>query len=369
MRKKILRKSRKRALKKASSFGSALQNFISLAYELISLPLVKPLLLTIASICLLLLFAPYILTKILPEADDIKDKLTPTPSFELIDVPATIDVYRTASGKTETIDFEEYVKGVVSGEMPSDFHAEALKAQAVAARTYSLARVMKAEKSGNPDTHPSAPLCDSTHCQVYRSPRELKEIKGSDWMNDGWGKICTAVDKTKGELLYYDDKLVQQALFHSSSGGKTENSEDVFASAVPYLVSVDSPYEDDATHQNEKNSVSIYEFAEKLKAKYPNISFGDINADNIKILSRSSGGRVEKMKIGKGIIEGRNVRDALSLPSANFTLEISTDTLTFTSTGSGHGVGMSQYGANGMAKKGYDYKKILSHYYSGTEVY
>ena len=188
-------------------------------------------------------------------------------------------------------------------------------------------------------------------------------------MKDGWKKICAAADSTKGELLYYKGELVEQALFHSSSGGRTENSEDVFTSAVPYLVSVDSPYESDATHQNEKNSFSVNEFSDIIRAKYPGIAFGDINASNIKIISRSSGSHVEKMKIGDGVIEGRSVREALELPSANFTVSISEDIITFTSTGSGHGVGMSQYGADGMAKEGYTYREILSHYYSGTEVY
>lgn len=333
------------------------------------LPVLKPLILITMVICLLLIPIPYLITKITPNDSSQNSSPEKKAEFKLAEVPDKIQVYRTSSKKTDTIDFEEYVKGVVSGEMPSNFELEALKAQSVAARTYSLARVLKAQENGNPKAHPNAPLCDSTHCQVYKSKSELKASKGQSWMNSGWKKVSKAVDNTKGQLLYYKGELVQQALFHSSSGGKTENCQDVFASAVPYLVSVDSPYEEEATHQNEKNSFSIKEFSKKIKNKYPSISFGNITSSNIKIVSRSSGGRVEKMKIGDGIIEGRNVREALGLPSANFDINISEDKITFTSNGSGHGVGMSQYGANGMAKKGYDYKKILSHYYSGTEVY
>ena len=273
---------------------------------------------------------------------------------------------KVQDGQTLTLD---YVKGVVAGEMPSGFHIEALKAQAVAARTYSLARVIKAESGGNPDAHPDAPLCDTVHCQVYRSPSELKEIKGGEWMKDGWKRICKAVDETEGQLLYYKGSLVEQALFHSSSGGKTENSEDVFAAAVPYLVSVDSPYEDEATHSDEKNSFSIEEMAVSLKTAFPGISFGSVTSSNIKILGRSSGNRVDTMQIGDAVLSGRQVREALELPSANFTIDISGDVITFTSNGSGHGVGMSQYGADGMAKEGYDYRDILQHYYSGTQIY
>ena len=261
------------------------------------------------------------------------------------------------------------MKGVVSGEMPSTFHIEALKAQAVAARTYSLARVLRAASEGNPQAHPAAPLCDSTHCQVYRSPSELEQLKGSDWMKDDWKKICRAADETKGQLLYYNGELVEQALFHSSSGGKTENSEDVFAAAVPYLTSVDSPYEEKATHREEKHAFTVSELASAVKSSYPGTDFGNITADSIKILDRSSGNRVASMQFGSGTLTGREVREALDLPSANFTVDISENTVTFTSNGSGHGVGMSQYGADGMAENGYGYKEILSHYYSGTQVF
>ena len=329
-----------------------------------------PVLLAAISICLLLTLPPFIITNL--DQDDTqpeKSEKKTQADFKTVKPLSTITIYRTAAGRTEKIGFEDYVKGVVACEMPSTFHKEALKAQAVAARTYSLARVMKAEKNGTPSSHPDAPLCDTVHCQVCKNTSELKAVKGSDWMDKDWKKICTAVDDTKKQLLYYDGKLVEQALFHSSSGGRTENCEDVFAAAVPYLVSVDSPYEDSATHQKEKHTFTISEFAAKMRSACPGTAFGDINASNIKISSRSKGSRVHEMKIGNGTVEGRTVREALGLPSANFTIKISDGNITFKSDGSGHGVGMSQYGADGMAKKGYDYKKILSHYYSGTEVW
>ena len=337
--------------------------------HVLAVPFLVPVLLTIISACILLIITPYFLTKLPHHEDMPKKTLIPQADFQLAEVPKTIDVYRTDSGKTEQIDFEDYIKGVVSGEMPSEFHLEALKAQAVAARTYSLARVLRAQESGNPQAHPGAPLCDSTHCLVYRSETELAQLKGDQWMNDGWKKICRAVNDTEGQLLYYRGQLVEQALFHSSSGGKTENSEDVFASAVPYLVSVDSPYEKEATHQNESHSFTTDQLASALMSAYPDVSFGAITPSSIKILDRSSGDRVKEIQIGNATLTGRQIREALDLPSANFTVNISGNTVTFTSNGSGHGVGMSQYGADGMAEKGYDYKEILSHYYSGTEVY
>ena len=332
-------------------------------------PYIKLLFALAICMSILLIFTPMVITHLMPDNISERDDNESSYSHTKVAPPKTIEVYRTETGSIDKLPFEDYIKGVVSCEMPSTFHSEALKAQAVAARTYSAAKAMAAENSGNPSAHPDAPLCDSTHCQVFKTEKEFKKLKGEEWMKDGYMKICSAVDDTEGEMLYYKGELVQQALFHSSSGGATENCEDVFAAAVPYLVSVESPYEDEATHQDEKTSFTIDEFAAKIRSVNPNTYFGDITSDNIEIISRSTGNRVEKMQVGSSTLTGRQVREALGLSSANFTIYISGDTISFTSNGSGHGVGMSQYGADGMAKEGYDYKKILSHYYSGTEVY
>ncbi|MGI6731793.1 MAG: stage II sporulation protein D [Anaerovoracaceae bacterium] len=314
-------------------------------------------------VCFSLIIMPMVLVGLYPNAI-VPDK-DPSPSEG---EPRLITVYRHNTSKTETIDFEEYVKGVVAGEMPSNFEMEALKAQAVAARTYSLSKIIRSGDGGNPD-HPSAPICDDTHCQVYRSPAELKEIKSEEWMNTGWPRIEEAVNSTRGQLMYYEGSLVEQPLFHSSSGGRTENSEDVFVSALPYLRAVDSPYEKDAPHQNQQLTIPLDEFTKKLKRAYPNENIGTIKSSTVKILSRSDGGRVVDVKIGNLTLKGRKIREIFGLRSANFTLSIQGNTVVFTSDGYGHGVGMSQWGANGMAQAGYNYKEILSHYYTGVEIY
>lgn len=285
-----------------------------------------------------------------------------------IQVPEYINVYRHDSGKTESIRFENYVMGVVAGEMPASFEMEALKAQAVAARTYSLSKIIRSGSGGNPD-HPSAPVCDDTHCQVYRSPEELKQIKSEEWMNTGWPKIQEAVNSTKGQLMYYQGTLAEQPLFHSSSGGKTENSEDVFVSAIPYLRSVDSPYESAAPHQNEQAEIAVSEFKEKIRQSYPNANLGSVNNDSVQVLARSTGGRVATIKVGNLTLKGREIRDIFGLRSADFTVSVKGNSVIFTTIGYGHGVGMSQYGANGMAQAGYNYVDILEHYYTGVEVY
>ncbi len=288
---------------------------------------------------------------------------------ERIIPPKSIHVYRTALGTVEEIDFEEYVKGVVAGEMPSNFAEEALKAQAVAARTYSLSKVIRSGDGGYPAAHPNAPLCDGTHCQVYRSPSELESLKGSAWMKDGYKKITEAVEDTAGVLMYYNGELAYQALFHSSSGGKTENSEDVFVSAVPYLRSVESNYEDAATHKNEKTSLTYTALAETLNKKYPDRYTGNFTPSAIKIRDRTDGGRVNIIQIGNATYSGSEIREALGLKSANFSISKEPYNIVFTTNGYGHGVGMSQYGANGMAEAGFDYKEILKHYYTGVSVY
>jgi stage II sporulation protein D len=312
--------------------------------------------------CLVLL--PFTLVSIFPD----EDKPDPTVKKGTVAIPEAIKVYRHASGNTEFIPFENYVKGVVSGEMPASFEMEALKAQAVAARTYSLSKIIRSGDGGSPD-HPDAPVCDDTHCQVYRSPEELAGIKSAEWMATGWPKIQEAVDSTKGQLMYYQGSLVEQPLFHSSSGGKTENSEDVFVSALPYLRSVDSPYETAAPHQNEQVAVPLSEFRQKIGKFNSNLKSGSVNADTLKVLERSAGGRVAAIQVGNLTLKGREIRDIFGLRSANFSVSLQGDTVLFTTDGYGHGVGMSQYGANGMAQAGYSYIDILTHYYTGVEVY
>ena len=286
-----------------------------------------------------------------------------------IETPKTIEVKRCDSGKKVEVDFEEYVTCVVASEMPATFEEEALKAQSVAARTFAMAKIES-----------ESPICDSTHCQVYKTEKELIDCHPEGWEDEGWKKIKKACKATAGELLYYDGELVLHPLFFSSSGGQTENSEDVFVSAVPYLISVSSPYEEKATHKDEEKSFTVNEFAAKVRKAFPEKDFGTISTDRIKILSRTAGGRVEKMKVGDVTLKGTEVRSALGLSSALFTISFKEGTgwnvlsasntqIVFVSNGSGHGVGMSQYGADGMAKEGADYKEILKHYYSGTEIY
>ncbi len=302
---------------------------------------------------------------------DANGTYTPTIIENRIETPKKIRVWMEEEQRVYKVDFEEYVTGVVGSEMPGSFELEALKAQSIAARTYAMARILSFEKQ-EPREHPDAPVCNTTHCQVYKCEEELIGIHEDGWKESQWEKVKKACRSTEGELMYYNGELVTQPLFFSSSGGQTENSEDVFSGAYPYLVSVSSPYEEGATHSNEKKAFSAKEIKSLLNDKYKDRDTGTISIDNIKILSRTAGGRVDEIKVGDCISKGTEVRNALGLSSALFSIASAghgKDTkIVFTSNGFGHGVGMSQYGANGMAKEGKDYREIIEHYYTGVIV-
>ncbi|CAK7011047.1 stage II sporulation protein D [Tissierella sp.] len=289
-------------------------------------------------------------------------------SVEVTDNINTIKLYNPYSNSVEEIDIESYVKGVVAAEMPAEFHIEALKAQAVAARTYATLRSIR-YPSGHP-YHPKAPVCREVHCQDYLSLEELRQINGESWVENYWGKIEEAVNATKGLLIYYNGEIIEP-LYHSTSGGMTEDAVNVYASDEPYLKSVASPNEEDAPRYKSTISLTCDEFISKIIGKYPDVKITKNNFhEQIKLIEKTDSGRIKKIAIGKQIIDGREFRDLLSLNSTNFviTYDKKLNIIEIVTYGFGHGVGMSQWGANGMAKKGSDFIDILSHYYTGIEI-
>lgn len=277
-----------------------------------------------------------------------------------------ITVYDVNKKENFSIEMEEYLKGVIAAEMPAEFEIEALKAQAVTARTYLLHHLKKYE-NGHPD-HPQAAICTGIHCQVWHSQETLKSIHPNDWFEKYWDKIEDSVNSTKGEVLVYDAKIIEP-LFHSTSGGKTENSEDVFQSAVPYLRSVDSPYELEAPKLHGSVNISIDDFITKLNDAYGKLSLTANNLkDKIILNDISEGGKVKTVKIDSIVVSGRDIRTLFNLNSTNFKFVQSGNEIEILTTGYGHGVGMSQWGANGMAENGSNYIEILKHYYTGIEI-
>ncbi len=271
----------------------------------------------------------------------------------------SIDVYMDDIDKVVKMNFEDYILGVVAGEMPASFHVEALKAQALAARTYTMLRMRQFGGSGC-SKHPEAEICtDPTHCQAYKNPTTVK--KDLD-------KLKEAVYGTAGEVIVYDNKLID-AVFHSTSGGKTENSEEIWSSKVPYLRSVISQYEEHSPKYVAQQEVTIDNFIQGIKKLDPVVKINKKNIKNeIKVLERSEGGRITKLKIGDKTFDGMDVRNVLGLNSSNFNYTVGMNTILFTVIGNGHGIGLSQYGADGMAKNGAGYRDIVMHYYQGVDI-
>jgi stage II sporulation protein D len=310
----------------------------------------KKLAAAIAIIMILLFIIPLVLLR-------VREKEPETDFESYTDLP--IEVYMCDIDKVVTMNLEDYILGVVAGEMPASFHIEALKAQALAARTYTMLRMKQFGGSGC-SKHPGAEICtDSTHCQAYRNPAAVK--KDLD-------KLKEAVYETAGEVIVYDNKLID-AVFHSTSGGKTENSEEIWSSRVPYLRSVISQYEEHSPKYVAQQEVSIDNFIQCIKKLDPIVKINKKNIKNeIRVLERSEGGRITKLEIGDKTFEGMDVRNALGLNSSNFNFTVGASTILFTVVGNGHGIGMSQYGADGMAKNGAGYRDIVIHYYQGVDI-
>jgi stage II sporulation protein D len=278
-------------------------------------------------------------------------------------------VYMTEKKELVEMYLEEYIRGVVSGEMPAEFDIEALKAQAIAARTYTVTR-MKIFRGKGCSSHPDADICtDSKHCQEWMPKEERMKSWSPVNAQKYWDKVTSAVDDTKGLILTYETLPVMYPLYFSTSSGKTENSSDVFSSQYPYLRSVVSMYEEDAPKFVSKVVFTPDEIVKRFSASSFKISLDKSKlSSQIKIIDRTEGGSVNQIKVGSKTLKGTDIREILGLNSANFTISLAKNSVTFTVLGYGHGVGMSQYGADGMAKHGSKYDQILKYYYQGTEI-
>ncbi|GAB4073190.1 stage II sporulation protein D [Barrientosiimonas marina] len=268
--------------------------------------------------------------------------------------PFAVDVMRASSDQVESVPLETYVARVVASETPAEFETEALKAQALAARTFIVNRLLYQEDAGKAD------VTDTTGDQVYHNEQELRKTMGSGYEQE-MGKIKQAVADTKDEILTYEDAPITAAYF-STSNGYTENSEDYWDEEVPYLRSVASPWDKNTEKFMDQQVLSVADVEKQLGTDLPSI-------DNLSVaISQTEGHRVDQLKLGDEAYSGREVREALGLASSDFSIEKKKDHLIVTTKGYGHGIGMSQYGANGMAEEGKNYKDIVKHYYQGVEV-
>lgn len=277
-----------------------------------------------------------------------------------------VKLYRKDKDKVEEIDIEEYIIGVVSSEMPANFDEEALKAQAVAARTYYINKIANPCKDAN---NKNSEICDTTHCQVYMDKEERMAKWSKKEGNKNWDKIKKAVNETKGEVLVYNEQVLEYPQFFAISSGKTESAKDAFSNDIPYLKSTDSEGEEIAPKYKSEVEFKIEEFIKKIKEKYPNLNLSKGNiSSNMSITSNTEGGAVKELKICDQIISGKEFRSLLNLNSSNFKWTIEKNVIKINCIGYGHGVGMSQWGANVMSKEGKKYSDILKHYYDGVDI-
>lgn len=276
----------------------------------------------------------------------------------------TIKLLHVKTGEIEELKLDDYLLGVVSAEMPANFADEALKAQAVVARTYTIYTIQN-----NVGKHEGADICDdSACCQAFIT----KENRMNRWdeaeRESNWSKIENAVFSTQGKVITYEGNVIN-AFFHSNSGGKTEGVSSVWGGTdLPYLQSVETAGEDAYSQYASEASFTKQEFEEKIKQNHPDFTIDYASEDCIKILEYTDGNRVKTVKIGNLELSGVEVRTMLGLRSANFSVEINGDNIKFTVKGYGHGVGMSQTGADALANQGSNYEEIIKHFYTGVEI-
>lgn len=288
--------------------------------------------------------------------------VSPVPNAEYAFDDESVSVRVSIDGTVTTMTMGQYLVGVVAAEMPATFSIEALKAQAVAARTETLYHLLLYKST----KHPDADVCsDPADCQAYKSDAELHEKWGVTY-DEYITKITQAVQGTDGECLTYQNEPIQ-AVFHSSSAGQTANSGEVWANSLPYLISVNSP-ETAADVPNYVSSVtvSLSDFKETVLKHFPDAVFSKDRSKWITDITHTDSGRINTLKIGGVSVTGTILRSMFGLRSTAASIDIDDKNVTFTTTGYGHGVGMSQYGANAFALEGKSYKEILTWYYTNV---
>lgn len=301
---------------------------------------------------ILAIVVPIILLSVMKTVDpQANGGITTEPTVSLSANEKKVMVYTGEDGQEMTL--SDYITGVVLAEMPAQFSEEALKAQAVAARTYTLKRM----KSG--DKHGGGVCTDPGCCQAY-CDEELFLGRGESL--ESFEKVKKAVNETVEQVLIYNGDYIE-ATYFSCSGGRTEDALAVWGSDIPYLQTVISPGEEFATHYTDTVKFTLDEFSCLLGITIP-----DKPEEMISNITYTTGGGVNSIKIGEEVFSGLQVRSLLELPSTSFYITALGNTVTVTTKGFGHRVGMSQYGAEAMATQGSSYQEILAHYYPGAEL-
>ena len=275
----------------------------------------------------------------------------------------TIKLLHQDTGEVEEVALDTYLYNVVSAEMPADFELEALKAQAVVARTYTIYKIQNKK-------HDNADICDdSSCCQAWISKDDRLARWDEDKRESNWAKIEQCVNETKGKIITYNGAPIN-AFFHSNSGGTTELPVNVWGGGTeyPYLQVIETAGEEGYTQYSSEATFTQDELIEKLKTKYEDITIDFNNNDDLKILDYTDSGRVKTVKFGNHELSGTETRSLFELRSTNFEIIKENGNIKFSVKGYGHGVGMSQTGADSLAKEGKSYEDIIKHFYVGVEI-
>ena len=273
------------------------------------------------------------------------------PADSPLDIP-DFHILNTATGQVETVPVRDYVRGAVAAELPASFHTEAMKAQAVAAHTWALHCALTQRQNPDPALKGADFSADPDHLKGWARAADIKATYGN-MADEYWDKITTAADSVMDYVLLYEGEPIQ-AVYHSCSIGVTESAEHVWQTAVPYLVPVQSEGDRLAPAAEAEVSFSSDELRDRLTAVFDGLVLGENPALWLSPVSYTDSGYILEIKVGNRTVTGKEVRSALDLRSASFTIayDSSTDRFTIRTQGYGHGVGLSQYGADYMARQG-----------------
>ena len=316
--------------------------------------------------CVLLFF---LLTKVFQKK---KEEMPPEPEVTVTVIPPEpeIVVYNTRDDMLQVMLLDDYLVGVVAAEMEAWFSMEALKAQAIAARTYALGRAV-GKYGSNMERHFGAHVCtDSTHCQAWITKEMYPIWYPKAEPEEIWARVEQAVHETSGLILTYEGEIINP-MYHANSGGITEDIEEVWNSVkpVPYLQSVYSEGENDYSSFEKSVVLSGEKIREVLMKEYSEIVFLGPVSEDVQVVQFTGSDRVKEIRIGSIAIPGTKFRELFSLSSTQMKIQfIKDDEMEILTYGFGHGVGMSQCGANALAQKGKDYSYILEYYYTGVEI-
>ena len=274
----------------------------------------------------------------------------------------TVKLLHSKTGEVEEVALDNYLTNVVSAEMPASYEYEALKAQAIVARTYTIYKI-------NNKKHENADICDDSNCcQAWVSKEDRLDRWNEQERESNWQKIENCVKETGGKIITYENQPIN-AFFHANSGGTTEIPVNVWGgTGYPYLQVVETSGEEGYSQYSSEVTLSNDELINKLREKYSDITIDFNDAESIKILDYTDSNRVKTIKFGNHNISGVEARTLLGLKSTNFELEKNDGNIIFKVKGYGHGVGMSQTGADSMAKQGSSAEDIIHHFYTNVEI-